>query len=265
MNSYRDTHIEPHAYILKKPDEETLLYKITSSDNFFKMLKDNYLYFKRVNTYTDDTRDSDQPDKDKEASEKSKFENAPEYTARHYYDSCRSKTYACCFSTENTSHIWEHYGDNDSNAICLVFDCYKLINFLNNYFDEARLIYNNERLINFFFINYGLVTYGDFNNAFLTQHLPNPIEYVYFKDEKFAKEKEFRISLSCLGKRKYRLPDGTKFNFPESLILEFDFVKAIQMKIIQQIIVSHKCTDKEMINTQLNNLFKDKGITIIFK
>src|SRR5262249_45009679 len=134
MNKYKNTSIEPHAYILKKPDAETLLYKIVSLKNFTHMIENDYLYFRRVDTYHDDKRDSDQPDKDKEASEKSKFENAPDYTAQNYYDSCRSKTYACCFSTENTPHLWEHYGENDPNAICLVFDCHKLINFLNSNF-----------------------------------------------------------------------------------------------------------------------------------
>ncbi len=268
MNRYRNTNIEPHAALLKKPNEKTLLYKILSSDNFFNMIENNYLYFKKVDTYSDDKRDSDQPDKNKEASEKSKFEKSPEFTARHYYDSCRAKTYACCFSTENTPHIWSNYGGNDPNSVCLVFDCHKLINFINLIFDESSLLYVNQKLLkNFFYLNHGLVTYGDFDNVFLREKLPNPIEYVYFKNAiKYSPEREFRISLSCLGiYKKYVLSDKSEFNFPESITLEFNFVKAIQMKIIKEIIVSHQCTDKEIISTKLNNLLGEKGITIKFK
>lgn len=100
----------------------------------------------------------------------------------------------------------------------------------------------------------------------LRKYLPTPIEYAYYKNkEKYAKEKEFRISLSCLGICHYQLPDGTEFNFPKSLTLEFDFAKAIQMNIIKEILISPKCTDKETINTNLNSLLGDKGISILFK
>ena len=265
MNRYQNTSIEPHAYLLKKPGENTPLYKIVSFKNFADMVENEYLYFRRVDTYHDDKRDSDQPDKDKEVSEKSKFENALDYTAKNYYDSCRSKTYACCFSTENTSHLWEHYGESDPNAICLVLDAHKLINYLNSNFDETRLIYNNKRLINFFFINHGIVTYGNFDNVFLKKHLPNPIEYVYFKDaEKYSEEKEFRISLSCLGVCKYVLLDGTDFTFPESLKLAFNFSEAIREGVIKEITLNSKSGNNEEIKSNLNAIFNKKNVTLSF-
>lgn len=265
MNRYRNTSIEPHAALLTKPDENTLLYKIISAKNFTNMVENDYLYFRRVDTYHDDKRDSDQPDKDKEASQKRKFENALDYTAKNYYDSCRSKTYACCFSTENTSHLWEHYGESDPNAICLVFDAHKLINYLNYNFDETKLIYNNKRLINFFFINHGIVTYGNFDNAFLKKHLPNPIEYVYFKDaSKYSEEKEFRISLSCLGVCKYVLPDGTDFTFPESLMLAFNSSEAILEGVIKEIILNSKSGNNEEIKSNLSAIFSKKHVTLSF-
>lgn len=189
MNRYRNTSIEPHASLLKKPGENTALYKIITLKNFTDMLKNDYFYFRRVDTYTDDKLDSDQPIPDKKISEQSRFENTLDYTAKNYYDSCRSKTYACCFSTENTPYLWRNYGESDPNAICMVLDSHKLINFINLIYHESRLIYKNNELPNFLFINYGLVTYGDLNNLFLKKHLPNPIEYVYFKDARYAEEK----------------------------------------------------------------------------
>ncbi len=265
MTKYQNISIEPHAPLLKKPNEGALLYKVISSKNFIHMVENDYLYFRRVDSYSDDKRDSDQPDKDKESSKKSKFENAIDYTAKNYYDSCRSKTYACCFSTEATSHIWRNYGEGDPNAICLVFDCHKLINFLNITFDETRIIYRGQRLINFFYINHSLVTYGNFDNAFLKQHLPNPIEYVYFKNaEKYMEEKEFRISLSCLGSCKHTLPNGTEFLFPDSLMFAFDFAEAIRRKVLKQIIIHNKSKDTEKIKKALKDIFDKKKVTLSF-
>jgi hypothetical protein len=93
------------------------------------MLEKNYIYFSRVDMYDDDIRDSDQPDKDKGLSETSKFENAPQFSAKNNYDHCRSRTYACCFSTENTPYIWTQYGGSNCSAICLVFNSSRLIYF----------------------------------------------------------------------------------------------------------------------------------------
>jgi len=113
--------IEPHAYLLNKPTNGALLYKIISSKYFFAMIEKKYLYFKRVDTYDDDKRDADQPDKDKELTTGIRFEKSPEYTAQQYYSDSRSRTYACCFSTENTTYLWKHYDNQESNAVCLVF------------------------------------------------------------------------------------------------------------------------------------------------
>lgn len=249
--------IEPHAYLLRKPDHKALLYKIISLENFFDMIQNKYLYFRRVDTYKDDTRDSDQPDKDKRISEKSKFESSPDYNAKKYYAECRSKTYACCFSTENTEHIWEHYGDE--NTLCLIFEAEKLVTFLNAAFDKSSLVYFGKTLKNFFYINYGLVTYGDIDDCFLNKYLPNPIKYVYFKSaKKYAEEKEFRISLSCCGIFKYRL-DGAEFNFPESVQFGFDLIEAAKKGVLKEILVSDKCisTIKIELKEKLNNFFGD--------
>lgn len=265
MSRYQNTSIEPHAYLLKKPDENTTLNKIISLKNFTDMVENDYLYFRRVDTCPDDKRDSDQPTLDKKISEQSKFENTLDYTAKNYYDSCRSKTYACCFSTENTSYLWKNYGESDPNAICMILDAHKLINFLNLNYHESTLIYKNSELPNFLFINYGLVTYGDLNNLFLKKNLPNPIEYVYFKDaSRYAEEKELRISLSCIGICKYKLQDGTEFEFPDSLKLSFNFLQAINMGVIKQIQIHDQQNNKEEIKSNLSKIFNKKGINLNF-
>jgi len=153
------------------------------------------------------------------------------------------------FSTENTGHIWEHYTGADNNAVCLVFNSSKLINLLNAIFDESRLEYNGKRFKNFFYINYGLVTYGNLNSQFMDKLLPTPMQYVYFKDaDKYAEEKEFRISLSCTGMGKIKLPDGSYFHFPESIQLDFNLLKSINLKVIEKIYLSSN-HDSALLNT----------------
>ena len=117
--------------------------------------------------------------------------------------------------------------------------------------------------MNFFFINYGLINYGNFNEGFLEHKKPNPIEYVYFKNaEKYAEEKEFRISLSCLGVEKYQFSDGTEFTFPESIMLSFNFIEAIRQNILKQIIINDTSNNKEAILSDLKLLFEKEGITL---
>ena len=268
MFKYRNSKIETHAPFLKKPSDKTSLFKIVTSENFFSMLENDYLYFRRVDTYHDDCRDSDQPDLDKEISNKAKFINNPEYTASNYYASCRSRTYACCFSTENSLHIWEHYEFNDPNTFCLIFDAYKLTNYLNYYLDKSWIIFNNKTPTNFFDFNNGLVSYGDFGDMFMKNSMhPNPIEYVYFKDaSKYSEEKEFRFTLSAAGIfKKFVFQDQSELIFPKSIKLEFSFFTAIKMGIITELQLSQKCVDRDAVLKKLMHLFKSKNIEIIIK
>ncbi|HBD9373045.1 TPA: hypothetical protein KLD66_003028, partial [Legionella pneumophila] len=50
-------------------------------------------------------------------------------------------------------------------------------------------------------------------------------------NRKYSKEKEFRISLSCLQYGHYVLPNGEELQFPESIKLEFDFTKKVVKRL----------------------------------
>ena len=258
--------IEPYAELLQKPVEGALLYKIVSPENFFDMFEKCYLYFRRVDTYADDKRDSDQPDKDKEISYIGKFESNPNYTAMNYYALCRAKTYACCFSTQKTQHLFEHYGKSNHNALCLVFDCHKLIKFLNQFFDKSYLLSEKKKIDNFFCINYGLVVYGDFDETFLKKGLPSPvpIQYVYYKNaEKYGVEQEFRIALSdCL--LRFSAPT---FNFSESIQFSFDFVKALEAGVLKEIVLEEKCEDlfREEFRSRLGKLLSSEQLACLLR
>lgn len=56
--------IEPHKYMLKKPHANKSIYKIIPGNYFLDMINKSYLYFTRVDRYSDDINDSALPDKD---------------------------------------------------------------------------------------------------------------------------------------------------------------------------------------------------------
>jgi hypothetical protein len=86
-----------------------------------------------------------------------------------------------------------------------------------------------------------------------TEHLPNPIKYVYLKDKKFSNEKELRISLAAIGIGQFMLKDGSTIKFPDSLQLFFDFREAIASGTIQQILYAPDC-DSNSLKAKLSNL-----------
>src|SRR4051812_7771585 len=100
--------IEPHAYMLTVPPDDQLLYKMMTIENLLQSVKYTYLHLNRVDSYNGfsraDMHDGQQLPKDRLGNEKTKFEMAPEYTAAHYYDQARNRTYACCFSLENSDY-----------------------------------------------------------------------------------------------------------------------------------------------------------------
>ena len=69
--------VEPHAQLLKQPDDSQRLYKIVKVPYFLDMLHKNYLHFQRVDTYQDDTFDGEQLPSDKELNQKLALKNPP--------------------------------------------------------------------------------------------------------------------------------------------------------------------------------------------
>lgn len=228
--------VEPHREILKQPSEDQLLYKIVRAGHFLDMIEKNYLYFKRVDTYRDgDISDGKQLPSDETENLKSGFVKNPSYTLKQYYDMSRSRTYACCFSLENSDHIWENYGSDGEDAICLVFHFGKLRQMLNETIGTSRLMYGDIRCRQFFSINYGIIQYVDFSShRFNTEYYPNPILYTYCKDKKYESEKELRISLSAFGMGKFSTGDS-EINFREALQMQFAFKAAFAQQAITEI------------------------------
>jgi hypothetical protein len=106
--------IEPHAPLLKQPANDQVLYKVMSTENLIRCIYGGYLHFNRVDSYKDfpgaDAKDGAQLPKDLPGNRGAKFVASPDFTAADYYDQSRARTYACCFSLENSKYIWETYG-----------------------------------------------------------------------------------------------------------------------------------------------------------
>jgi hypothetical protein len=101
--------IEPHAGLLTLSTDEQLLYKIVTVENLLRSIDGGYLHFNRVDSYGDgpgaDPHDGAQLPMDVPGNASAGFEQAPEFTAAHYYDRSRSRTYACCFSAEKEMRV----------------------------------------------------------------------------------------------------------------------------------------------------------------
>jgi len=230
--------VEPHLPLLKQPADEQKIYKVMSVENFIKSLSGNYLHFQRVDAYKDfpsaDALDGQQLPLDQVGNQNTHFAKDPSYTAATYYDSCRSRTYACCFSLENSDYIWNEYGNAESSIgkVCLVFEFGKLRQLLNqtiqNAIEQSSLMCGDLQCHQIFSINYGIVEYVKREEHQLNQErLPNPIQYTYLKEEeKYGQEKELRISLSAIGIGKFALNSGAPLNFPPTMQVQLDFRSA---------------------------------------
>ena len=238
--------VEPHAPLLQQPDDDQLLYKVMTVENFESSVLGRYLHFQRVDSYRDfpgaDGADGEQLPSDRPGNSASRFMSRPEHTAENYYDRARSRTYASCFSLANSEHIWSEYGKSPGSAgkICVVFHFGKmrsaLNRFLKNATAESGFMYGDIRCAQIFSINYGIVDYRDRDfHRLNAEKLPNPIEYVYLKDTSFADETELRISLSAIGTGEFALDDGTFIAFPPSMRVDFDFHAACAAGIIEQV------------------------------
>lgn len=254
--------VEPYAPLLNVPAAGQLLYKIMSVENLLRSIVGNYLHFNRVDSYADfpdmDPHDGEQLPKDREGNARARFKKAPEFSAENYYEQSRARTYACCFSLENSDFIWNTYANDSANSkVCVVFGFGRLRAMLNQTLQpgNAALEYNGMRCQQIFSVNYGIVEYveRDTHQA-NTEHHPHPIKYTYLKDKKnFSKDKEFRVSLSALGIGQFALKDGSTMQFPSSLQLAFDFRAAIADQTIQQILYAPDY-DSDFLKAELHKL-----------
>ncbi|MCR4302825.1 MAG: DUF2971 domain-containing protein [Gallionella sp.] len=251
-------YVEPHADLLNQPPDGQLLYKVMTVENLLISIAGSYLHFNRVDRYKDDLNDGQQPPKDQQISAEVRFEKAPNFSAADYYDQSRARTYACCFSLENSDYIWNNYAnDSKKGKVCIVFNFSKLRTTLNLTLQpgSAALEYGGNRCHQIFSINYGIIEYVEWDrHKANTEYLANPIHYTYLKDKnKFAEEKELRISLTAPGIGQFALNDGSAMSFPDSLHMDFDFRVANADGTIQQILCAPNC-DVGFLYAELDKL-----------
>jgi hypothetical protein len=236
--------IEPHAGLLTLPTDEQLLYKIVTVENLLRSIDGGYLHFNRVDSYGDgpgaDPHDGAQLPMDVPGNASTAFEKAPEFTAAHYYDRSRSRTYACCFGLENADYLWQNYGKGGAHGkIGLEFAFGPLRARLNTFMaSEGVKIVQGEIICHQIFdINCGIVKYIDWTSHKVnTERLPNPIEYTFMKAERFSAEKEMRLSLSTIGLGHFVLNDGSAMMFPPSAQLHLDFRAALSDGTIRRLL-----------------------------
>jgi hypothetical protein len=253
--------VEPHAPLLNVPPDGQLLYKIMTIENLLHSIVGNYLYFNRVDSYPDspgaDPHDGRQLPQEQQGNRRVRFVKDPDVSAADHYDQSRARTYACCFSLENSDFIWKNYANGSAKGkVCIVFGFRRLRATLNQRLQpgNAALEYNGNRCDQIFDVNYGIVKYVEWDTYQANrERLRNPIEYTYFKDKKFSKEKELRISLSAIGIGQFALNDGSTIQFPSSLSLAFDFKSAIADGTIQRILCAPG-SDSDFLQAELHKL-----------
>jgi hypothetical protein len=247
--------------LLRVPVDGQLLYKVMTVENFLRSVEEGYLHFNRVDSYGDsptaDQRDGKQLPGDREGNTAAKFTKAPDFSGADYYDRCRARTYACCFSLENSDYIWATYAHGSARGkVCVVFDFGKLRVTLNRTLQsKGAALYNGVPCRQLFSVNYGVVEYVDFDShrANATT-LPNPIVYTYLKDKQlFVQEQELRVSLSAVGMGNFIMDDGSEMNFPKSLHMGFDFKSAFADGTIEQVLHGLDC-DTVFLRAELRRL-----------
>jgi hypothetical protein len=238
--------IEPHAAMLSAPEPAQLLYKIMRPEDLIRSMTHGYLHFNRVDCYRDfkgaDMHDGEQLPGDMPGNAATKFEKAPHFSAADYYARSRSRTYASCFSLDNSEHIWREYGNGSADGkVGLEFEFGKLRARLNETLqpDKCMLQAEGKPCLQIFSLNYGMVEYVD-REAYRanTEHLPTPIRYAYLKDASYAPERELRVSLSALGIGEFAFADDSTMAFSDSLQAQFDFRAAIGDCTIKQVLMA---------------------------
>ncbi len=252
--------IEPHAGTLTAPPDGQQLYKIMTIENLLRSVSGGYLYFNRVDSYKDfrnaDGHDGEQLQQDRAANEAAKFERAPDFSGADYYDRCRDRTYACCFSLENSDYIWHEYGNGSAHGkVGIAFDFAKLRAVINEIMSVRNgLLYRGNACKQIFSVNYGIVDYLSWEEVRENiDRMPNPIRYTYVKDKSYADERELRISLSAIGMGHFVLADGTKMEFAPGLELGFDYRKAMTDGTITEVFPGPGC-DLDFLRDELGKL-----------
>jgi hypothetical protein len=253
--------VDPHAAMLTLPPDGQLLYKMMTVENLLRSVAGGYLHFNRVDSYGDfpgaDAHDGQQLPRDEHGNATARFAKTPDFSASNYYDQSRARTYACCFSLENSEFIWKHYANGSLRGkVCIVFDFAKLRATLNRTFQpgSAALVYNGDRCRQIFSVNYGIVEYVQWEaHQANTERLLNPLTYTYMKDKQFSDEKELRVSLSTLGIGQFILNEGVVIEFPGSLHADFDFRTAMADGTIVRILRGPDC-DSDFLQAELLKL-----------
>lgn len=218
-------------------------------ENFLRSACGGYLYFNRVDNYKDfpdaDAYDGRQLPLDTESNKEVKFIKTPDFSVGDYYDMCRGRTYACCFSLENSCYIWTKYANGGTKGkVCVVFDFDKLRARLNAVIasTSSRLEYEGTTYKQIFDINYGVVEYVEWDgHRANVPHLPNPIKYTFLKAKKYAEEKELRVSLSASGMVQYAVDGESNLEFRPCLTAPLDFTQAIADGTIREVQPSADC------------------------
>jgi len=249
--------IEPHGKLLKQPTNHQLLYKVMKAEDLVQSFSEGYLHFTRIDKYSDfpgaDKNDGAQPPNNKSLNKSATFEKMPSFSSSDYFDRVRSRTYACCFSTENTDFIWKEYGTGgDKGKACIVFDFGKLRQILNETIALSPQCKFQDRLCRqIFSINYGLIDYVDWQTHQVDRS--NSILYTYTKDNRYSDEKELRISLSAFELGQFIMADGRLVDFSDNLRVRFDFKAAFKSGVITKIQFSNDC-DPDFIQSELQEL-----------
>jgi hypothetical protein len=185
------------------------------------------------------------------------FAKAPSFSAADYYNQSRARTYACCFSLENTDHIWRTYATCGARGkICVIFDFAKLRARLNHTLTQGNsaLECNGIRCHQIFSINYGVVEYVPWDaHRANAERLPNQIKYTYLKSDKYRDDRELRVSLSTLGIGQFVLNDSSLLDFPPSLQVGFDFKSAFADGTITRLLFAQDC-DMNFLCAELDKL-----------
>ena len=251
--------IEPHALLLAAPPPGQRLYKLMSVENLIRSIEGGYLHFNRVDHYTDfklaDVHDGAELPLDRPDNQAATFEKAPTFSLSDYYAQARGRTYACCFSLENSEHIWASYGTGSTmGQVGLEIDFDRMRQRINGGLIDGALFAGPERCRQIFSLNYGLAEYVDrAAHRANAGRAVNPIQYAYLKDVTYETERELRVTLSALGVGRFVLADGRELQFPPSLQLAFDFRASIADGTITQILTG-PTTDIAGLEAELRRL-----------